>query len=117
MASCVDNPRCGIIGCGATYTGERQHSVARVAWSDSPDGRAHVSGTVAQIDSLWRDGRMRHPDELKSGLYLTDDRQLRYPAPEGGFRGIPETNGRHGDTQGALFAAHSNTPEAIRGTS
>lgn len=83
MAECGDNPRLGIVGCGATYTGERQHSVALADWSDQPDGRAHVTGSVNQIDSLWAHGRMRHPDELKSGLYLTDDRRLRYPAREG----------------------------------
>lgn len=75
MATCTDNPRLGIIGCGARYTGERQHSIARVAWSEHGDGRAHITGSVTQIERLWAGDRMRHPSELpKSGLVIVDGR-------------------------------------------
>jgi hypothetical protein len=56
MAQCVDSPRSGIIGCGVTYTGERQHCVARAPWSTHPDGRAHITGALSTIDKMWQKG-------------------------------------------------------------
>ncbi len=60
---CTSNPRLGLIGCGAEYGGERQHSVARVAWSEHDDGRAHITGALSTIDALWRGEKMLHPAE------------------------------------------------------
>lgn len=79
MATCVDNPALGIIGCGATFGGERQHSVARVSWSDHPDGRAHITGALTTIDKCWKKGKgdqMAHPakcgfTELRPGYWGT----------------------------------------------
>lgn len=75
MATCTDNPRLGLKGCGATYGGELQHSVARCKWSTHPDGRAHLTGTVNQIDKLWRGETLQHPDDVpKAHLELADGR-------------------------------------------
>jgi hypothetical protein len=54
MAKCTDNTRLGRVGCGATYSGEMQHSVARVPWSEHPDGLAHITGRYTTIDVCWR---------------------------------------------------------------
>jgi hypothetical protein len=60
--SCVDNPRLNLIGCGATYGGERQHSVARVSWSRHPDGRAHETFSTANLcDVCWQGSTMHDP--------------------------------------------------------
>ena len=84
MATCSDNSTVGITGCGASYGGELQHSVARCSWSTHPDGRAHITGTVNQIDYLWKGDRIRHPDETTGAkaLHLVDGR-LRGLAPDG----------------------------------
>lgn len=68
MAICTDNARLGRIGCGASYTGETQHSVAKVSWSTHPDGMAHISAADSTILKLWGKGRksggeMAHPAE------------------------------------------------------
>jgi len=57
MARCVDNPRLGRIGCGQEYSGEIQHSTARVSWSTSPDGMAHITARLSTIDHLWSKGK------------------------------------------------------------
>jgi hypothetical protein len=56
MATCSDNTRLGRIGCGATYHGELQHSVAKVSWSTHPDGMAHITASLSLIDILWNKG-------------------------------------------------------------
>lgn len=62
---CTDNPRLALVGCGATYGGERQHSVARVSWSEHPDGRAHQTfATVRAADMCWHGDTMRDPRTL-----------------------------------------------------
>ncbi len=65
MATCTDNPSTGRIGCGATFSGERQHCIARVPWSTHPDGRAHITAAVSTIDTMWRKGGAApaHPAE------------------------------------------------------
>lgn len=57
MSVCVDNARLGRAGCGATYGGELQHSVARVPWSRHLDGLSHVTASVSVIDKCWDKGR------------------------------------------------------------
>ncbi len=67
MATCSDNPRLGRIGCGQTFGGEMQHSVARVSWSAHPDGMAHVTGRLSTIDKCWakgKGGEMANPADL-----------------------------------------------------
>lgn len=62
MTVCTDNSRLDLTGCGATYNGRQQHSVARVGWSTHPDGRAHVTFTTeTAADLCWRGDRMRDP--------------------------------------------------------
>lgn len=56
MSACTDSPRCGRIGCGGTYGGELQHCVARVSWSQFPDGLAHVTASLSVIERLWSIG-------------------------------------------------------------
>jgi len=73
MGVCVDNPRLGITGCRASYGGEMQHSVARVPWGASADGRAHITGRLSTIDKCWtKGGVLRNPAEV-AGL-VQDDR-------------------------------------------
>lgn len=85
MSTCTDNTRLGIIGCGAEYGGERQHCVARAGWSTQPDGRAHITGALSTIDSLWRGEKMMHPSErgyseLRPGYWGNEN--PRWATPE-----------------------------------
>lgn len=67
MSTCGDNPRIGRIGCGASFSGELQHSVAKVPWSTHPDGLAHITGRLSTIDLCWRKGdgqTMANPADL-----------------------------------------------------
>lgn len=68
---CHDSPRLGIVGCGATYGGEMQRSVATVPWSRYPDGKAHVTGRLSVIDVCWDKG---------PGEYADDSKQMADPA-------------------------------------
>lgn len=72
QTECRSVPRLGIVGCGRQYSGETQHSVAKVAWSAHPDGRAHVTGTREAIDLLWEKGVMREPATVEA--VETDER-------------------------------------------
>jgi hypothetical protein len=56
MSHCTDNHRLGRIGCGASFSGELQHSVAKVPWSTHSDGMAHITGRLSTIDLCWRKG-------------------------------------------------------------
>lgn len=56
MATCVDNPATGRTGCGASFSGQLQHSVAKVPWSTHPDGLAHITGRLSTIDMCWSKG-------------------------------------------------------------
>lgn len=56
MSECKDSPRVGRISCGGTYGGELQHCVARVSWSQFPDGLAHVTASLSVIERLWSIG-------------------------------------------------------------
>ena len=67
MASCVDNDRLNSQGCGATFSGELQHSTAKVDWSEWEDGRAHITASLSVIDKCWAkgtDGHMADPATL-----------------------------------------------------
>lgn len=64
MAKCVDNERLGRIGCGQEYTGELQHSVAKVPWSQYPDGMAHITGSASTIEKCWHGNTMVHPNTM-----------------------------------------------------
>lgn len=75
MTTCVDNPALGLIGCGQSYGGELQHSVARVPWSAHPDGRAHVTASLSVIDRCWEKGRGQMADPVQLG-YEQDSRGL-----------------------------------------
>lgn len=55
-AKCVDNERTNRIGCGAAYSGKLQHCVAKVPWSNHPDGRAHITASLSTIDLMWEKG-------------------------------------------------------------
>ena len=64
--TCSDNHRLGRIGCGQTYGGEMQHSVAKVSWSQHPDGMAHITARLSTIEKCWAkgDGEMANPADL-----------------------------------------------------
>ena len=74
--SCGDNPKLGIIGCGARYSGELQHSVARVPWSSKPDGRAHI--TLSPSTAKAWDGRGM-PEPSSMGLVETAPGRWGFP--------------------------------------
>lgn len=72
MSECVTNTTLGRVGCGATFTGEMQHCVAKVAWSEHADGMAHITGRLSSIEKCWKKGgEMVHPASV--GL-VQDDR-------------------------------------------
>lgn len=83
MATCGDNERLGVFACGDCYSGELQHSVARVSWSDWPDGRAHVTASLSVIDTCWRKGKngeMANPADL--GFVKDANGRWRQPMSE-----------------------------------
>jgi hypothetical protein len=89
MATCTDSPRSGRIGCGATFSGRRQHSVARVSWSQHPDGLAHETFSTEQnVDRCWRNGQMVDPRSLPTKLMQGADGVWRAPG-----RGEPRVQG------------------------
>lgn len=61
MSTCTDNHRLGRQSCGATFSGETQHCVAKVSWSKHPDGMAHISACDSLIRQLWRLGDQVEP--------------------------------------------------------
>jgi hypothetical protein len=85
VTTCVDNPRLGIQGCGAHYTGLQGHSVARVGWSDSPDGRAHVTFANDKVSELcWEDtAAMKNPARI-----LNKNRRPRLQQNDRGVWGL-----------------------------
>ena len=98
MATCVDNPATGRIGCGATYSDKMQHCVASAEWSDQPDGRVHLTGPLSLIDSLWTLGAkeskaagedcgpsnpcklIANPADYPAKFVLKDNRRISGPA-------------------------------------
>ena len=78
-SKCVDNSRLGRIGCGQEYSGELQHSVAKVSWSEFPDGLAHVTAYLSTIDRCWSKGKgeMLNPKDL--GFVQNDKGVWRSP--------------------------------------
>lgn len=80
MATCTNNDRLGRIGCGQTFSGEMQHCVASVPWSEWPDGLAHVTARLSVIDKCWSKGKggvMANPADLG---FVQDDRGVwRHP--------------------------------------
>ena len=79
-ATCGDVPALGIIGCGATYGGEMQHSVARADWSERPDGRAHITGRLGTIDRCWAKGHGELANPADIGLHQDIRGAWRQPA-------------------------------------
>lgn len=83
MAECVDNDRIERIGCELSYSGELQHCVARVSWSEWPDGRAHMTASLSVIEECWRKGKggeMADPSTL--GFEVDDNGRWRKPLDE-----------------------------------
>jgi len=80
MTRCVDNTRLGRIGCGQTYFNEMQHCVAKVSWSEYPDGMAHITAPLKVIDLLWYDNTLRNPIDL--GLEQNERGVWRKPLSE-----------------------------------
>ena len=74
--TCRDNPKLGIIGCGARYSGELQHSVARVPWSIQPDGRAHITLSPSTATKWDRAGM---PEPAALGLVETSPGRWGFP--------------------------------------
>ena len=80
MSACVDSPTTGRIGCGATYSGEMQHCVARADWSQHPDGRAHITASLSVLDKLWAKGASNQPaNPVDHGMEQDDRGRWRVP--------------------------------------
>ena len=79
MSTCIDNPRLGRIGCGATYSGELQHAVAAVPWSRHPDGRAHVTASLSVIEKCWAKGGGQMADPATLGYEQDGTGRWRQP--------------------------------------
>lgn len=79
VSTCTDNTRLGRIGCGATYGGELQHSVAAVPWSAHLDGFAHVTASLSVIDHCWNKGKGQMADPATLGLEQDDGGRWRRP--------------------------------------
>ena len=82
MATCTDNARLGRTGCGATYSGELQHSVARVPWSRHPDGLAHITASLSVIDKCWAKGGREMADPAALGFEQDASGRWRKPMTE-----------------------------------
>lgn len=99
MSICTDNERLGVVGCGATYSGQMCHSVARVDWSTHPDGRAHCTfPSVLMADRCWRGSVMRDPahvvDRKGVAVFRRDDRGVWRYAETGPYN--REGTAKHG---------------------
>jgi len=53
MSACTDSTTNHRKNCGQQFGGELQHCVARVSWSEFPDGLAHVTASLSVIERLW----------------------------------------------------------------
>lgn len=82
MATCSDNARLGRTGCGASYSGALQHSVARVPWSRHPDGLSHVTASLSVIDQCWEKGRGVMADPVTLGFEQDSGGRWRRPLTE-----------------------------------
>lgn len=82
MSTCRDNHRLGRIGCGASYSGNTQHSVATVSWSRHPDGQAHVTASLGVIERLWRNQRTEMADPAALGYAQDSNGRWRQPMSE-----------------------------------
>ncbi len=81
-ATCSDNHRLGRIGCGATFGGEMQHSVAKVSWSTHPDGMAHITAKDSTIRHLWAKGKDEMANPADVGLHQDARGVWRRPGRE-----------------------------------
>lgn len=95
MSTCSDNHRLGRIGCGQTFGGEMQHCVAKVSWSQHPDGMAHITAKLSTIEKCWAKGKgtgeMANPADI--GLHQDARGVWRQPADirtKGTFDGYAE---------------------------
>jgi len=61
VSKCTNNERLSRVSCGCEFGGELQHCVARVSWSEYPDGRAHVTAVLSTIDTMWAKGNGHEP--------------------------------------------------------
>ena len=82
MSTCTDSPATGRQGCGATFSGELQHCVARVPWSRHPDGLAHVTASLSVIDKCWTKGKGQMADPAALGFEQDNNGRWRQPLTE-----------------------------------
>lgn len=79
MSACTDSHATKRQSCGQTFGGELQHCVARVPWSQYPDGRAHLTASLSAIDYLWRKGGDTLANPAEHGF--TQDERGRWRSP------------------------------------
>lgn len=77
----MDNDRTDRIGCGMEYSGELQHSVAKVPWSEWPDGRAHMTASLSVIDECWRKGENGGMADPTTQGFVQDPNSGRWRKP------------------------------------
>jgi hypothetical protein len=110
VSTCTDNPRIGIIGCGQTYGGEMQHSVARVPWSTHPDGLAHITARLTNIELCWAKGDSAMADPATVGLEPNDRGVWRMPMSDEDRDRLADV--RHGS--GVRVSAQSDETAPLR---
>ena len=74
MTRCTDNHRLKRQACDCEFGGELQHCVARVSWSEHPDGRAHVTAVLSTIEHMWAKGDGTEPANPADLGYVRNER-------------------------------------------
>ena len=93
MTKCTNNTRLNRIGCGQEFSGELQHSVVKVSWSQYEDGRAHITASSSTINKCWslnKEGKMSNPADLG---FTQDERGIwRQPQSKNMLKWLKEIN-------------------------
>ena len=74
MSRCTSSKRLRRVACDCEFGGELQHCVARVSWSEHPDGRAHVTAVASTIDQMWAKGDGTEPANPADLGFVRNDR-------------------------------------------
>jgi hypothetical protein len=59
-----------------------QHCVARVSWSEHPDGMAHITAKLSTIEYLWAKGKTEPANPAELGLHQDARGVWRRPGRE-----------------------------------
>lgn len=101
MAICGDNPKLGLVGCGATYSGNQQHCVDRCAGTRHADGRCHETFSTVRVADLHRTRGGHYPPWTITRLMLSAIGVWK----ERGRGNAPWQNGDRDEREGAMAPA------------